>query len=127
MASAHCRAVFGHDQRIAPDGAPAEAIDAEAKDLAAKRLALLSTREAAQAAKKAAKVAAPAAVKRKPAPPPPTAKLAETPEQLRARVRAGLLRRTVVRSFWFTAISSRRCRSCNHNFGGPWCCRPRGP
>jgi hypothetical protein len=30
-------AVLSHDQRIALDGAPAEAVDAEAKDLVAKR------------------------------------------------------------------------------------------
>jgi sRNA-binding protein len=84
MASVYCQAVLSHDQRIALDGTPAEPVDAEAKDLAAKQLAKL----AAQAAKKIAKPAAPA-VKPKPAPAPPT----ETPEQLRNRVRAALLRR----------------------------------
>jgi hypothetical protein len=45
---------------------------------------------ALKAAKKAAEAAAPAVVKPKPAPAPPT----ETPEQLRDRVRASLLRRS---------------------------------
>jgi hypothetical protein len=56
-------------------------IDVEAKDLATKQLARLAAREAKKA---------PAAVtKHAPARVPPT----ETPEQLRARVRAALLRR----------------------------------
>jgi hypothetical protein len=70
-------------ERIALDGTPAEMVDAEAKDLAAKQLARIAARKAA---KKAA--AAPPA-KAKPKPAPPT----ETPTQLRDRVRAGLLRR----------------------------------
>jgi sRNA-binding protein len=88
MAPVYCRAVLAHDQRIALDGAPAETVDAEAKDLAAKQLAKLAAREAA---KKVAKPAAPAVVKAKraPAPTPPI----KTPEQLRDRVRAALLRR----------------------------------
>jgi hypothetical protein len=60
---------------------------AEAKDLAAKQLAKLAARKAA---KKAAKTAASAAVKPAPAP----TSLPETPEQLRTRVRAALLRRS---------------------------------
>jgi sRNA-binding protein len=79
MAPVYCQAVLCHDQRIALDGAPAEAVDAEAKDLANKQLARLAARKAA----------APAMVKPKPAPAPPT----ETAEQLRDRVRAALLRR----------------------------------
>jgi len=86
MAAVYCRAVLSHDQRIALDGTPAETVDAEAKDLAAERLATLAARKAA---KKVAKPAAPAAVKPKPAPAAST----ETPEQLRDRVRAALLRR----------------------------------
>jgi sRNA-binding protein len=81
MAAVYCQAVLAHDQRIALDGAPAETIDAEAKDLAAKQLARLAAREAAKKAS--------AAVKPKHAPAPPT----KTPEQLRDRVRAALLRR----------------------------------
>jgi hypothetical protein len=42
MASVYCRAVLYHDQRIALDGAPAEPVRAEAKDLAAKQLARLA-------------------------------------------------------------------------------------
>jgi sRNA-binding protein len=83
----YCQAVLSHDQRIALDGTPAETVDADAKDLAAKRLATLAARKAA---KKVGKPAAPAAVKPKPAPAAPT----ETPEQLRDRVRAALLRRS---------------------------------
>jgi sRNA-binding protein len=83
MAAIYCQAVLSHDQRIALDGTPAETVDTEAKDLAAKQLAKLAARKAA---KKVAKPAAPTAVKPKPAPAPP-------PEQLRDRVRAALLRR----------------------------------
>ena len=82
MAAVYCQAVLSHDHRIALDGAPAETVDPEAKDLAAKQLARLAVR---LAAKKAAKPTAPTVVKPKPAP--------ETPEQLRDRVRAALLRR----------------------------------
>jgi sRNA-binding protein len=85
MASVYCQAVLRYGQRITLDGAPAEAVDAKAKDLAAKRLAELADR---QAAKKAVKAVTPAMAEPKPAPTPP----AETPEQLRARVRASLLR-----------------------------------
>jgi sRNA-binding protein len=74
MAAVYCQAVLSHDQRIALDGAPAETVDVEAKDLAAKQLAKLAARKAAK------KVEKPAA--------PPT----QTPEQLRDRVRAALLR-----------------------------------
>jgi sRNA-binding protein len=86
MAPVYCQAVLCHDQRIALDGSPAETVDAEAKDLAAKQLARLAARKA----KKAAEAAALAVVKPKhaPAPAPPT----KTPEQLRDRVRAALLR-----------------------------------
>jgi sRNA-binding protein len=91
MAAVYCRAVLCYDQRIALDGAPAEPVGAEAKDLAAKQLAKLAARKAA---KKAAKPAAPAAVKPAPAPTPPPETTPETPEQLRARVRAALLRRS---------------------------------
>jgi sRNA-binding protein len=80
MAAVYCRAVLCYDQRIALDGASAEVVDAEAKDLAGKQLAKLA---APKAAKKAAKPPAPA----------PTS-LPETPEQLRTRVRAALLRRS---------------------------------
>ena len=34
MAAAYCRAVLSHDQRIALNGSPAEAVDAGARDLA---------------------------------------------------------------------------------------------
>jgi sRNA-binding protein len=87
MAPVYCRAVLCYDQRIALDGAPAEPVGAEAKDLATKQLAKLAARKAA---KKAAKPPAPAAVKPAPAP----TSLPETPEQLRTRVRAALLRRS---------------------------------
>jgi hypothetical protein len=75
-----------HDQRIGLDGSPTETVDAKAKDLATKKLAQLATRKAV---KKAAEAAAAAVAKPKPAPTPPT----ETPQQLRDRVRAALLRR----------------------------------
>jgi sRNA-binding protein len=86
MAPAYCQAVLSYDQRIALDGAPAEAVDAEAKDLAAKHLA---ERAARKITKKAAEPRAPAEVKPKST---PAARATETPEQLRARVRASLLR-----------------------------------
>jgi sRNA-binding protein len=73
MAPVYCQAVLSYDQRIALDGSPAETVDAGAKDLATKQLAQLAA----------------AVVKRNPAP----ASSTETPAQLRARVRATLLRR----------------------------------
>jgi hypothetical protein len=79
------QAVLSHDQRIGLDGSPAELVDAEAKELATKQMAQL---EARKAAKKAAEIASAAVGKPKPRPTRPT----ETPEQLRDRVRAGLLR-----------------------------------
>jgi len=85
MAPAYCRAVLAQEHRVALDGSPAEAIDAKAKDLAAKRLARLAERETAN---ETAKPAAPVPVESKPAETSP-----ETPEQLRARVRASLMRR----------------------------------
>jgi sRNA-binding protein len=84
MAPAYCQAVLSYNQRIGLDGAPAEAVDAKAKNLAAKRLEELAVH------KNAAKAASPALAKPEPTPTLP----AETPEQLRARVRASLLRRT---------------------------------
>ena len=87
MAAGYCEAVLRYDHRIALDGAPAEMVDAKAKELAAKRLAELAARKAERAG---AALAAPSAVKPKPASAPP----AETAEQLRARVRASLLRRS---------------------------------
>jgi sRNA-binding protein len=90
MAAVYCQAVLCYDQRIALDGSPAETVDAEAKNLAAKQLAKLAARKVA---KKIAKPAAPAALKPKPTPGPPTEMPPETPEQLRDRVRAALLRR----------------------------------
>jgi sRNA-binding protein len=92
MAAVYCQAVLCHDQRIALDGSSAETVDAEAKDLATKQLTQLAARKAA---KKAAEATAPTVVKPKPTPAPPTETLPETPEQLRARVRATLLRRSV--------------------------------
>jgi len=74
-------------QRITLDGAPAEVVEPKPRDLATKRLAELA---AGKAAKAAAKSVRPALVEAKPAPVSP----AETPEQLRARVRASLLRRS---------------------------------
>jgi hypothetical protein len=68
-------------------GSVADTIDAEAKDLATKQLARFAAREIA---KKATLAAEPAEGQPKPAPAP----LTETPAQLRARVRASLLRRT---------------------------------
>jgi sRNA-binding protein len=85
MAPAYCRAVLAQEHRVALDGSPAEAIDAKAKDLAANRLARLAERETANGA---AKPIAPVPVKSNPAERSP-----ETPEQLRARVRASLTRR----------------------------------
>jgi sRNA-binding protein len=78
MAPVYCQAVLAHDQRITLDGAPAETVDAEAKDLAAKQLAKLTARNAA-------KETAAAMAKAKP--------LTAKPTQLRDRVRASLLRR----------------------------------
>ena len=81
--------MLSYDQRIALDGAPAEAVDAEAKDLAAKHLAERAARKTTT--EKAAKLTASAVVKPKPA---PAGRPTETPEQLRARVRASLMPRS---------------------------------
>ena len=86
MAAVYCQAVLVHDQRIGLDGSPAEMVDAEAKELATKQMAQL---EARKAAKKAAETATAAVVRPRPVPTRPP----ETPEQLRNRVHAGLLRR----------------------------------
>jgi sRNA-binding protein len=91
MASVYCQAVLCHDQRITLDGAPAEPVGAEAKDMAAKQLARLAAR---QAAKNAARATAPAAAKATPALAQPIETPPKTPEQLRSRVRAALLRRS---------------------------------
>jgi sRNA-binding protein len=80
MAPVYCRAVLAHDHRIALDGAPAEPVDAKAKESATKRLAHLAARHAAKQASASAKA------KPKPAAP------ADAPT-LRDQVRAGLLRR----------------------------------
>jgi hypothetical protein len=48
MAAVYCQAVLSHNQRIALDGTPAETVDAEAKDLAAKQLACLAARKASK-------------------------------------------------------------------------------
>jgi sRNA-binding protein len=110
MTSAYCEAVLRHDQRIALDGSPAEAVDANSRDLAAKRLAELAARGPAKALAQAEAPTAgiPKPSKSKPSiskpstskpsnpaePKPSPARPAETPEQLRARVRASLLRPT---------------------------------
>jgi len=86
LAPVYCEAVLRCDQRIALDGTPAEAIDAAARDLAAKRLAQLVARKAP---KSGGKGAATVPVKPKPHSRPP----AEAREQLRARVRASLFSR----------------------------------
>jgi sRNA-binding protein len=95
MTPAYCQAVLRHDQRIALDGSPAEAVDAKSRDLATERLAELAARKLAPAP---AQSEAPAAGKPNPSKPklskPLPARPAETPEQLRARVRASLLRPT---------------------------------
>jgi sRNA-binding protein len=86
MAAVYCQAVLSHDQRIGLDGSLAEMIDAEARELATKQMAQLEVRKAAKIATETARAAV---VKPKPGQTRPT----ETPEQLRNRVRAGLLRR----------------------------------
>jgi len=86
MAPAYCQAVLSYDQRIVLDSAPAESADVEAKELAAK---YLEERAARKSSRKAAKPKASAEVKPRPA---PAARPTETPEQLRVRVRASLLR-----------------------------------
>jgi sRNA-binding protein len=91
MAVVYCQAVLSHDQRIALDGTPAETVDAEAKDLAARQLAKLAARKAT---KNAVKIAAPGMVKPKPPSAPPTDTPPGTPKQLRDLVRASLLRRS---------------------------------
>ena len=55
MAAVYCQAVLSHDQRITLDGAPADPVDAEAKDLAARQLARLAVRSVAKKAATPAK------------------------------------------------------------------------
>ena len=83
MSPAYCKSIVAHEHRIGLDGSTAEPIDAKAKDLAAKQLERLAARETAKAAE-----AVPG--KRKSADRPPDN---ETAEQLRARIRASLMRR----------------------------------
>jgi sRNA-binding protein len=92
MAPVYCEAVIRYDQRITLDGAPAEPVEAQAKDMASKRLAQLAARKAAKKAAKAA--AAPTLVAPEPPPTPPAETPPATPTQLRNRVRASLLRRS---------------------------------
>jgi outer membrane biosynthesis protein TonB len=150
LAAFYCRAILAHDQRITLDGTQAETVDAEAKDLATKRLAELMGRKPAKKAATGPKPAeapaepapkeavtapepvlekppekskpatekakpkkvepaakpvtkpkpkpapkkAPPPAAAKPAPAPPIETIPETPEQLRARIRASLLRRS---------------------------------
>ena len=49
MSAVYCRAVLAHDQRIALDGTPVEAVDEGAKDLATKQLIRLGLRERREA------------------------------------------------------------------------------
>ena len=84
MGPPYCDAVLCHDHRVALDGSAAETIGADAKDLATKQLARLAARETAKK-----KATAPAVVTPKTNSAPP----AETPEQLRSRVRTSLLLR----------------------------------
>jgi sRNA-binding protein len=65
MAAVYCQAVLSHDQRITLDGAPAEPVDAGARDLAAAQLARLAARNTAK------KAAIAATAKPKPAPTDP--------------------------------------------------------
>jgi sRNA-binding protein len=81
MAAIYCQAVLAHDQRIGLDGSPAEMVDAEARELATKQMAQLEARKAARATATVVK------------PKPVSTQPSETPERLRNRVRAGLLRR----------------------------------
>jgi hypothetical protein len=82
--------VLCNHRRVGLDGAPAEMVEAKAKDLATKHLA---QRAAGTARKKAAKSAAPTVMKPKPASAPPPALSPENTTQLREPVRASLLRR----------------------------------
>ena len=94
LASVYCHAVLCHEHRIALDGGVAEPVEPEAKALAAKRLETLAARKATKEAKQAAKVAPAEVVKEALAPPPFTPLPRAAPEDLRARVRASLLRRS---------------------------------
>jgi sRNA-binding protein len=85
MSPIYCQAVIRYDQRIGLEGAPTEAVDQKAKDLAARRLAELAARKSGKQGSVTG-----AATKPKPVPRP----AAQAPEQLRAQVRASLLRRS---------------------------------
>jgi len=92
LAAVYCQAVLRHEHRVALDGTLAEPVEPEAKALAAKRLDTLAARKATKEAKQTAKIVPADLVKEAPAPPPLTR--SPTPEELRARVRASLLRRS---------------------------------
>jgi sRNA-binding protein len=87
MSAFYSRAVLDHDQRIALDGSPAEAVDAEARALATQQLAKL-------AARSAAKAAPPPPVTAKPKPKAKAPKPAASTDSadLRDRVRASVSR-----------------------------------
>ena len=105
MRAAYCRAVLQHEERVNLDGSPSgQLIDDEARALATKQLAAIKARgarrDAAAAAAREAKLAEtaqqvpkPPPPPRPPPPPPPAVEVLETPEQIRAHLRASLLKR----------------------------------
>jgi sRNA-binding protein len=103
LRAAYCRAVMQHKERVNLDGSSSgQMVDDEARALAASRLAAIKVwgarRDAATAAK-LAESASPAKVipvpSPEPEPPPPPVEVIvlETPEQIRAHLRASLLKR----------------------------------
>jgi sRNA-binding protein len=101
LRAAYCRAVLQHKERVNLDGTPSgETVDDEARQLATARLAAIKARNERRDAAAAAKRVTPAA-ESKPQPPPsepepppaPVAVVLETPEQIRAHLRASLLKR----------------------------------
>jgi sRNA-binding protein len=93
MTAAYCQAILRHDQRIALDGAPAEPVGADAKDLAAKQLARLAAR-GAPGREECREGYGARRSEGNPCPRPANRATTKTPEQLRSRVRAALLRRS---------------------------------
>jgi sRNA-binding protein len=96
--AAYCRAILRDTVRINLDGSPSDQqVDDNARAMATKRLAEIKARREREAAKKAPSQAA-EALPPEPTPPPPPepepiVEVLETPEQIRAHLRASLLKR----------------------------------
>jgi sRNA-binding protein len=95
--AAYCRAILRDPERVNLDGTPSgEMVDDEARRLATARLAEIKARrekrDEAKRAETVQQVPKPPPP-RPPPPPPPAVEVLQTPEQIRAHLRASLLKR----------------------------------